>query len=361
MMKFKSLLSVMLVLLLMFSFTGCLHKQNEIAVEVGNTKFTAAQYSYALLMADSEAQSLVSEQLTEEGTDLSVTEVDYYAQQIDGVDYVTWVENRAVELLAEYAAYEQLFTEAGLTLSDETKANNESYAEYYYSYYQAIYDANGIGEETYAKMVTYDSYANDYFNHLYGKEGSKAIASEDINKAFSESYRVVLILQTDVTEMEEADLADAKADLEHYKEHLLEGGSVVDAYNEFNGLTEETAAAGTGTPAEEEMDVVSILADPEFDTSYGVDFWDDVKDIKAGDAAILEAEEDSASYLRLVYVLEIAEDDASYVDEMDATIRWTLKGEEFEADISAHAAGMTVVKHKYAMNAFKVKDINYGE
>ncbi len=358
--KFKSLLAVILVLLLMFSFTGCIHKQNEIAVEVGNTKFTAAQYSYALLMADSEAQSLVDEQLKEAGTDTSVTAVDYYAQKIEDTDYVTWVENRAIEMLSEYAAYEQHFTEAGLTLDDEAKSEIESYAEYYYPYYQAVYEANGIAKETYIKMLTYDIYADEYFTYLYGKEGSKEIPAEDVNKAFSESYRIALVLQTDVTEMEEADLNNAKADLEHYKEHLEKGESIVDVYNEFNGLSEETAETGN-SPAEDEADVVSILADPEFDSGYGIDFWTDVKDITAGKAQILEAEQDGTSYLRLVYIVEIAEDDTSYVEQMDANIRWVLKNEEFKADISAFASGMNVVKNKYAMSAFKVKDIDYGE
>lgn len=359
--KFKILLSVILVFALMFSFTGCIHKQNEIAVEIGGTKFTAAQYSYALLLADSEAQSRVSEQLSNDGADTSSADIDLYAQKIDDVDYVTWVENRAVELLGEYAAYEKLFTDAGLKLSDETKANNESYAQYYYSYYKSVYENNGISQETYAKMLTYDSYASEYFTYLYGAEGSKAIPAEDISKAFSDSYRVALVLQTDVTEMDEEEAAEAKHSLEHSKEHLEKGGSIVEVYNEFNGLTEETAAAGTGTPAEKEEDAVSVVADPEFDSSYGVDYWNDIKDIAAGEAEILESEQDDHKYIRLVYVVKVAEDDTTYIDRMDSNIRWVLKNEEFDADIAAYAKGMNVVKHSYAMSEFKVKKIHYGE
>ena len=358
--KFKSLVAVILAFLLVFSFTGCMHKKDEIAVEVGTTKFTAAQYSYVLLMADSEAQGRVNEQLAEAGTDPSVTAVDYYSQKIDDVDYVTWVENRAVEMLSEYAAYEKLFTEAGLTLDDEAKAEIESYADYYYPSYQTVYEANGIGKETYSKMLTYDIYADRYFTHLYGKEGSKEIPADDINKAFYDSYRIILFLQTDVTEMEEADINKAKENLEHYKEHLEKGESIVEVYNEFYGLNEETAASGNA-PAKEETEVVSVVSDPEFDSNYGIDFWEDVKGLEAGKPEILEAKEDSASYLRLVYVVEIPKDDTAYLDDMDANIRWALKNEEYQKDIKTVAVGMNVVKHKYAMSAFKVKEINYGE
>lgn len=355
----KSVISLLLVLLLMFSFAGCIHKQNEIAVEIGGVKFTAAQYSYALIMADSEAQEIVNEQLTKEGIDPTVTAVDIYARKINDVDYVTWVENRAIELLGEYAAYQELFNGAGLKLSDETIKNNKDYSDYYYSYYQSLYEANGIGKDTYAKMVTFDSYANDYFNYLYGKEGTKAIAAEDINKAFAESYRVVLVLQTNVTEMKEDEAKAAKDDLGKYKTRLEKGESVVKVFNEFNGLDEKTAETGN-PPAEKEVDVVSVLADPEFDESYGVDFWKDIKDVAAGKATVLDAEENGSKFVRLVYVLEIKDGDTTFVDEMDASIRWTLKGEDFEKEISDYAKGLNVVKHKYAMSAFKVKNINYG-
>ena len=76
---------------------------------------------------------------------------------------------------------------------------------------------------------------------------------------------------------------------------------------------------------------------------------------------ILEAEENGSKYVRLVHVVEIKEGDTSYVDQMDASIRWNLKGEDFEKEISDYAKGLTVVKHEYAMSAFKVKKINYGE
>lgn len=352
----KSLISLLLVLLLMFSFTGCIHKQNEIAVEVGNTKFTAAQYSYALLMADSEAQGLVSDQLSEEGIDPYVTEVDIYARKIDNVDYVTWVENRAVELLSEYAAYVKLFTDNKLQLSSEVMEENKNYVS---SYYSNFFSENGISKETFEKMVAFSSYGNEYFYFLYGKEGTKAVSSEDIKKNFNDSYRVTLILQKDVTDAKDEQLTADKENMEHIKKDLEKGDSVVDVYNEFNGLTEETEKAGTGTPAEKEEDVISVIADPDFDVNYGVTFWKDVKDIKAGEAKIMDVEENGKKYIRLIYVLEIAEDNTTYIDELDAAIRWNLKEEDYDKEIDEVVKGLNVVKHKYAMSAFKVKKINY--
>ena len=355
----KSLLSVMLILALVFSCTGCLHKQNEIALEVGDSKFSAAIYSYALMTADSEARTKIDEKLTAEGTDTSITEVDYYSHKVEDTDYVTWVENRAVDILKEFAAYEKLFKEAGLSISSEELGNIDYTAQYYYNYYGAAYAANGVGYDTYRYAIIYSTYGDMYFEHLYGKEGEKAVKQEDIVKSFNDSYRVALVLQTDVTEMDEAALEKAKADMEHYKEHLLKGESIVDIYNEFNGLTEESAATTGYSPAKEAKEVVSIFADPEVDESYGVDFWADVKDIAVNDVKVLEAEENGYKYLRLFYIVDY-EKDTSYLEEMDLSIRWNLKSEEYTQFITEYIKNMTAKKHKYVMSEFKVKKIQSG-
>ncbi len=352
----KSLLSVMLVLLLMFSCTGCLHKQNEIAVEIADSKFSAAIYSYALMTADGEARTKVDEQLTAAGTDTTITAVDYYSQKIDDTDYVTWVENRAVEILAEFAAYEKLFKEAGLSINGEELSNIDYNAQYYYSYYGGIYDANGVGYDTYRYALIYSNYGDMYFEHLYGKEGEKAVPAEDIKKSFDESYRVALVLQTDITNLDETALAEAKDQMEHYKSHLLKGESIVEVYNEFNNLTEENAATTGYYPAKEAKEVVSVVADPEVDSNYGVDFWNDIKDIAAKDVKVIESEENGSKYIRLFYMVDAGADN-TYLDEMDLSLRWNLKQDEYTKYITEYAKTLAVKKHKYVMSEFKVKEI----
>ncbi len=360
----KKLVSVLLVLLVVFSFTAC-HKQNEVAVTIGGVEFTSAMYSYALLSADGEARGIVDEQLAaekeeSESKETTTEAVNYLAQKIDDKTFEQWVEDRAIELLSEWAAYELLCKENNLTLDEETIAEADSYAQYYYSYYGAIYSANGIGEETYKKMMYYDSYLSEYFDFLYGKEGSKAVPEDDVKNSFNASYRVALILQTDISQMDEAAAADAKAKLEDYQKKLGSGTSVVDAYNEFNGLTEESAATTGYAPAKEVKDCANVVADPEVDGSYGVDFWADIKDMAAGETKILDVEQNGSKYVCLVQIID-SQSETSFLEEMDGSIRWNLKNEEYTADIATYAKTLSVKKNKYAMNAFKVKNISYGE
>ena len=95
----KRVLAMLLVAVLLFSFAGC-HKKDEIAVTVGDVKFTSAYYMCALMSADGEAKTKVDEKLAEkeDSDSTSTEEVDYYSQKIDGKKYEEWVEERATEI-----------------------------------------------------------------------------------------------------------------------------------------------------------------------------------------------------------------------------------------------------------------------
>ena len=80
----KKLSAIICVLALLMSFTGC-HKKDEIAVTVGDVKFTSAYYMCAFVMADTEARQKVSENLSEE--EQSSADVDIYSKKIDGKKY----------------------------------------------------------------------------------------------------------------------------------------------------------------------------------------------------------------------------------------------------------------------------------
>ncbi|MEE0947063.1 MAG: hypothetical protein U0M42_09610 [Acutalibacteraceae bacterium] len=357
----KKFFALLLVLVMVFSFTAC-HKKNEIAVTIGGIEFTSAMYSYALLCADGEARTLVDENIAAQETESTAStteEVDYYAQTIDEKSFVKWVEDRAIELLSEWAAYQKLCDENNITLDEDALSEAESYAQYYYSYYGAVYSANGIGEETYKNATLFESYSNEYFKFLYGKEGSKAIPEDDVKNAFNTSYRVVLVLQADTTEMDDTAKAEAKTKLEDAQKQLNDGKSVVEVYNEYNGLTEESAATTGYSPAKETKDCANVVADPEVDENYGVTFWSDVKDMVVGESKILETEQNGSKYICLVYYIG-NDSEVSFLENMDESIRWNLKHEEYQADISTYAKDLAVKKNNYAIKAFKVKDINYG-
>lgn len=362
----KSLVALVLCALMIFSLTAC-HKENEIGVSINGVEFTAAMYSYALLNADMEAKNIVEEQLHEGETDeQKATEhdhgdVDYFAQKIEDLPYAEWVETRAAKELSRYAAIGTLCKENNITLTDEEKKaaredgiNEYANAEYYYG---IPYSLNGIGEETLVKIMEYSYLANKYFTFVYGKDGSKAVPEEEIKKYYAENYRVAIMFEKDVTDLSDDELKKAKTELEDWKKKIDGGKNLAEAFNEFYELNEQTAAAGYA-PVKETKECATYLADTSVDSSYGVSYWNDVKDIAVGKSKIIEVEENGAKKLELIAVIDSFGEE-EYLTNRDSIIRINLKSEEFDEEIEKYAATFTVKKNDYALKPFKVKKIKY--
>ncbi len=349
----KRLLALVLALCMLFSFAAC-HKKDETAVTVGDVKFTAAMYSYALLTADSEARTKVDEALAVD-TESATTTTDYFGQMVEDKPFITWVEDRAIELLSLYAAYDVRCRENNLTADSDTVEQIKQMADYYYAQYQVLYEANGIGKETYRKALNYENNLDLYFTFLYGKDGSKAVAAEEIEKLYNESYRAVFVLETDLSQMEkDEEKAAAKQKLEDIKARLEKGDKIVDIYNEFYGYTEGSGYESYA--ASEEIDALGAVADGEVDSNRGVDYWKDIKDLARGSIVVLEDTENKV--VRLVKVME-AEADKTYIEKLDMDLRRTLKLEEFENEMDTFAKTLTVKKNSHGMKPFTVKKIKY--
>ena len=157
----KRLFALALVLVMALSIAAC-HKKDEVAVKIGDVEFTSAYYMCALINADSEAKSKVQEELSD---DESIDDVDYYSKKIDDKDFVTWVEDTAMDSIKEIAAYKTLCKENNLEISEEDVANAENYASYYWSSYgySAYFEPNGVGQSTYAQYIKDSYYSKLYF------------------------------------------------------------------------------------------------------------------------------------------------------------------------------------------------------
>ena len=359
--KIKSIVALLLALMLVFSLTGC-HKQNEIAVTVGDMEFTSAMYSYALLNADSEAQQLVLTQLGIDAYSTEAANVNFYSQAIEGVAYVDWVENRAVELIKEYAAYMTLCQQNNVVLDKNTLDAIESYASNDYASNEDFYKNNGIGLETVKKWTALNYYIEKYFSFLYGKEGSKAIADEEIKKVFSNSYRVVVYFEEDITDLKGDDLTKVKDKMEGYKKTLATKNEkdIVALYNKVYNLTEENISTTGRFPATKISECINIISDPEVNKNSTAVFWEDIKNLAVGEVKLWEDEENGKKYLCLIYIVDPFSSE-DYLNNTDLSIRWNLKNEEYTAEMETYAKGLTAETHKYAISDFKVKNIYYGE
>lgn len=370
----KRILSVLLVALMVFSFAGC-HKKGEIAVKIGDVEFTSAYYMCALVNSDSEAKSIVYEGLSDEELE-SGEEIDYYSKKVEDKDYVEWVEDKAMDYLKEIAAYKTLCKENELDLDEDMKSELDMYADYYWQSYAAYYEINGVGQQTYKDYMKDSYYAEIYFEHLYDKDGEKAINSEDVKTKIYDSFVIANMLEASFTsEMTDEDKTALKEQIDGYAKALEEGTKTFEeVYNEYNGVEEEeeteedheghdhtssTSSEDTSSETEEVKEpkdkYASVIGDEG--TGYESDHYKTVKEMKTGEIKVIEVEDTG-------YVLVVKQDitaDEYYLESLDMSARHLLKDDEFEKDIDEYVKKMTAEVNDYAVNQFKVKKIKEPE
>ncbi len=363
----KRMLAMALVLLMLFSFAGC-HKKNEIAVTVGDVEFTSAYYMCALINADSEAKTLVNESL-EEDDKSSSEEIDYFSQKVEGKDYVEWVEQKAMTTLKQVAAYKILCEKNKLEPDKEDVAQAEQYAQYYWSSYGygAYFEPNGVSQATYTKYMTDSYFAETYFEFVYGKDGEKAIAADEIKTKMNENFITANILNaTYESDATDADKTALKTKLEGYVTALKAGTkSFEQVYKEYNDIKDEEKKEDTAESTDKETEEKELEPQDQYasvlgakETVYESEQYDTVKAMAVGEVKLIELEDKTG------FVLAVKKDinaDPYYLDNLDMTVRHIIADDEFEKDIETYIKDLKVDVNDYAVKQFKVKKIKEPE
>ncbi|HHW46667.1 MAG TPA: hypothetical protein GXX17_07190 [Clostridiales bacterium] len=374
----KSLAAYSLIIVLIFSFSAC-HPKDEVAMTIGDVQITSALYMCALIQADGEARNLIDKNAAE-----GVENIDYFKQKIEGADYTDWVKNRAEEICKEYAAYELKFAEAGLEISEDTQSEIDFYTDYYWNTagLGKFYEKNGVAFQTYKKFFTYSYKAREYFESIYGKDGTNPVSEEELKSAMDENFVLVNQLYASYTDTDGNDLSDdAKAEIkqkfESYVTRLNNGESFETIYNEYNatddndenddnnqdgqdasGQPEESTTSNEDesdntddTPKPQDKNAI-ILGDS--DTNFASEIFSDVKAMSPGEVKIIEPSSSTGIYL---IVRKDILSDPYYLDYLNLEILKLLKQTEFENMIKEYANSLQFNKNNYAVNRFKVKKI----
>ena len=363
----KRILSLMLVSVMVLSLSACIHKKNEIAVKIGDEKFTSAYYMCALTNAYNEAQQKVkeSDDLTEdEQNGLAV--IDYFSKKIDKKDFKTWVEDRAIEVIKTNTAYRLLCKENKLELTEEQKNQIENSVYQNWDYYgaSAYFTAKGVGRDTYKEYLTDTYYSELYFKHLYDKEGEKAVKTEDVNKEITDNYILADIIEiTYADEATDDDKAKDKQTLETYASQIKSGKKTfAEIYKTHNEIEDDTSEGQENADKEDEdtlkpvNEYASILGAE--DTDFAADEYETYKKYEVDVPTVTENSDGTG--VVLVVKRDISKD-AYFMDYLDIYARHSLKDEEFEKTISDYCKKLKEDVSKYAISQFKVKDLDNSD
>ncbi|MBQ5810720.1 MAG: hypothetical protein IIW23_03985 [Clostridia bacterium] len=397
--KIKSLIAFALVLVLAFSMVGC-HPKDEIALTIGGVEITSAMYGCALIQADLDARAMIDKQ------NGAIGMVDYHSQNIDGVKYIEWVENRAMQLCKLYAAYTLKLKELNLTVSEETKNNvyQECYMDWLlgstifssssYTAYATIMEPNGVSFNTFYELNMSGGYDETIFSYYYGEKGVNKIADEELDKFYTENFGLIYDIQitygdkaTDAEKKEVDDLIKdfkarlekgedfktIKADWDKFEEerkkknettssNVTSSNTSSDATSSgtaSNTTSSDATSSGNTSSKEEEKPkakdenatlVWSSTAGSNSDANF-----QNIKNMAIGDVKLMEI----SGGWRLMKKLDLMSD-SYYRDINYLAIANNLKGEDFSKDIQAFADTLEIVKNSFAMSQYTVKKLKYN-
>ena len=355
---FKRIISVISVCCMLLSLCAC-HGKDEVALTIEGTNITSALYLNALIDCDSEAKQRVNDEAAESTEEEQTEEIDYYSKQLDGLDFVDYVKQKAVNRCKEFVFYQKLVDNGTIKLTDEELAEAENAAATYWSSYgyAYLYNVNGVSYDTYKKAFTYSYYSNKYFDYLYAKGGEKEVPQKDIKDYMLENYALVYALTATYEENATDDQKAAhKTKFEGYAKRIKNGEEFEKIYLEYNSIKEEEHEHEE-TEDGPKLQHTSVLSDKNLESSYANADFDEVYELKNGETVIIENEEKTG--LTFYVKLDISADEY-YLEQLTSEILYLLKNEEFQKDVDNKTKDYKVDENTFATNRFDVEDIDYS-
>ena len=186
-------------------------------------------YLYSVIFdAYNEASGKIEE---DRGEDAGTAEVTVLDRTLDGKKASTWLKDAAVDKIKRFAAIETLFSDNGLSLSQEdidaiddsvSSLDNDLgyYAQYYgmeESSFGEFYENRGISKSS-LRSIWENSYKENYvFLKYYGADGLTPVSDDEINSYLTENYASVKLLKLEFTDQQGIMLKD-ESDIEAVKQ-----------------------------------------------------------------------------------------------------------------------------------------------
>ncbi|MBQ5337176.1 MAG: hypothetical protein J6W65_07030 [Oscillospiraceae bacterium] len=232
---YRKALAAATALTMAFAVTACGEGTSWIAKCQDDT-ISSGVYIYYQTEAMSEATS----KLTKENPDIDTKDEKLLKTlAVEGVNVSQWINDKATKQVKIFAAVEEKFDELGLELTAEDKDNIKNMSETFWQYYSGMYEKNGIGKESFSRIVEHDYKRNKVFLHYYGEGGEKECDDAQLAAYLEGNYSRVKYIKFDLTDSEGNALDnDAKAEVkklaEEYKKKAESGKNFDDLIKEYN-------------------------------------------------------------------------------------------------------------------------------
>ncbi len=358
--RFKRITAGLTALALSLSLSAC-GANTRTALTVDGYEVPAGVYIYYLNTAYSNAVS----QLSQENSELDTTDKEAIKNMtLEGKDITTWVQDKATEMVTDFVATEKKFDELGLSLDADAKSNISMMKDYYWASSQETFEANGISEESFTKIITSSYKSDEIFMYYYGIDGENGVTEDDLKQYYIDNNIRAQFINVSLKDSEGNLLkSDGKAEmmelLEGYRDRVQaaydEGGedaareemdAVTDEYNAYLAAQEEAeeeadseTSADDETTAEDEDSETSADDETTAEDEDSENSADD--ETTAEDGETSEVEDDALSAPKIQQILtaenDVDAEDSSADEEIVADEETAQEAEtsaENENDVS---------------------------
>ncbi len=368
------ILALVLAMATAFTLIGC-HQKDEVVLTVGDVEITSGLYIAFQLEGYGKLMDGVNSQLSASSAASEITKyADYFNYTYEDQTASDYINSQALALAKEYALVQQKYQEYGLEMDKEQTDYVEDYAKYYWENGEKdYYEPNGVGFESYKKLVTFRSMKSVIFDYYYGKKneetgkgGLYTVADADLKKALGENYILANTLTVDLVPSEESGIkeytaeqkAEFKKDLQEKIDKFNKGTAFDTIYKEVYGEepqsnVQETEdlktiypkSAGVFSESSSDATLFGLLKDQKA-----------TKDFKYGTAYMVGSEDAGQYSMAVIYDIT---KDPYYLEQYRADLLYLLKDEEFTAKLAEEAKALTVNKNQSLVDFYKPTNIDY--
>lgn len=188
----KTLSALALTAVLACSSAGCTLSTGKWSYKTDDATITAGSWIYNTYQSYSEAVSKIQE-ANADNEDFDVQLMDITKEKVEDKNAVDWIFDEAKDKCISLLTAEKLAKENDVTIdTEQLQLTADMYIQYYYSASEeatAFYESLGVSKESFADSVTRYGYLyQGIFDKLYGKDGTKEVSDEDVQKYYTENY-----------------------------------------------------------------------------------------------------------------------------------------------------------------------------
>lgn len=258
---------------------------------------------------------------------------DLLSKKIEGKNAEEWIEEEAKKTALAHLTVEKLVADNKVEIDKSAIDAYKSQYEYYYNMSESLYNKLGVSLESFIDINARYPYAsNQLFEYLYGTDGPKAVADDEIKKYANENYTdyyyISYSLKTTDDDGNSVDIDDETLDnvetrFANYAKMLNDGKTIADVEAQYK--TDFELGDSDSVPSKTACEVLDKNESMSDDLKKAIT---DLKEKKATTAKI-----DDTQYM--IYKNAIAEKaDKVGTDEENgltkSEVLYSMKNEEYK-------------------------------